>query len=88
MRKTANLAARKDNFRNLEETFTYDPPNRPKATDIAVFVVGLSHRGSRVGFQAAAAMRQPYGGPMGNLGSWTTITDAGGTVVHGQNLLQ
>lgn len=71
----------------------------------ATALVGLSHRGSRVSPHAAAAMRQPYGGPMGvfavvehngdsdeihyvykdNLGSWTTITDAGGVVEREQS---
>ena len=50
-----NLAARTDN-KNMEERFTYDIPTRPTATAVVV----LSHRGSRVGFHAAAAMRQPY----------------------------
>ncbi len=45
----------------MEERFTYDRLNR----QTAIPVVGLSHRSSRVAPMAAAAMRQPCGGPLG-----------------------
>ena len=45
----------------MKECFTYEIPIRSTAST----VVGLSHRGSRVETHAAAAMRQPYSGPMG-----------------------
>ena len=44
----------------MKGRFTYEMPS-PTATAL----VGLSHRGSRLECHAAAAMRQPYGGPMG-----------------------
>ena len=59
----------------MKGRFTYEMPS-PTATTL----VGLSYRGSRVETHAAAAMRQPYGGPMGIVGSWTTITDADGNI--------
>ena len=61
----------------MKGRYTYEMPNRQTATDSAVCTVGLSYHGSRVTSHAAAAMRQPYGGPMG---VFAVVSQTGGEV--------
>ncbi len=48
----------------------------------ATIVVRLSHRGSRTETHAAAAMRQPCGGPLGIAVSCALVTNRSGSIVQ------
>ncbi len=63
----------------MKGRFTYEMPS-PTATAL----VGLSHRGSRLECHAAAAMRQPYGGPMGVFAEFPNSGAAGISICNAE----
>ncbi len=75
MMSFCNLATRKDNMRNLEETFRYDDQNR--LTEIRL---GAVYSGTSTVVEKRGGEETLHYILKDNLGSWTTITDSDGNV--------
>ncbi len=75
MMSFCNLATRKDNMRNLEETFRYDDQNR--LTEIRL---GALYSGTSTVVEKRGGEETLHYILKDNLGSWTTVTDSEGNV--------
>ena len=78
MRKTANLAARKDNLRNLEETFRYDELYRL----VGVRLNGGNHDGIKYDAYGRMASKQAYGQTVFEGAQYETYDHAGRLKPH------
>ena len=75
MMSFCNLATRKDNMRNLEETFRYDDQNR--LTEIRL---GVVYSGTSTVVEKRGGEETLHYILKDNLGSWTAVTDSEGNV--------